>query len=97
MALIMLKFKKYIIICLFFIAFNPLIAHASFPGPTRYSDAPVSDENNVVIFGQYINTGSLIGFLQLALVISDFILGLVGSLALLAFIVGGLMNRQALK
>ncbi len=50
-----------------------------------------ADDNTVVILGKTINTDSLDGFIQVAIAVAAWILGITGSLALLFFIYGGFM------
>lgn len=48
-------------------------------------------EEKMIFLGEPIETNSLKGFMQAALAVSDWILGIVGSLSLLMFIYGGVM------
>lgn len=48
-------------------------------------------DDEVTILGKKIDTSSLDGFISLAFAISQWILGITGSVALLAFVVGGTM------
>lgn len=50
-----------------------------------------NSEKTVKILGETINTNSLDGFMQIAVAVSKWILGITGSLALLMFIYGGVM------
>jgi len=70
---------------------NCVTGHCTGSSDIQCCKTKTSGENKVIILGQNIETNSLDGFIQLAVVVAKYILSITGALALLMFVYGGTM------